>query len=820
MCPAAKPIESVAILGAGHCGRQVAFLMARVGLRVICLEPNVERLSVTRNDFESQFGRDLRLDWSSDLSLVSDVDLLWESVPESLSLKREALRPLLQVCTEQTILASNSSYLAPSMIFRGFPNPERFAGLHFHVPPWFASAVDVMPATRTSEIVLERLTHMVDRMQLTPIILKREYPGYVFNNLLHPLLVRSMELVERGVCRPEDVERAWRAVTRMPVGPFGMMLEIGLPTMRQILDNAVQHIGDQSSIRAHRFMQGWDGNLDRKECEQIVAPELAAEPIRSQASHGVPLALPQRRFCVYQLEWDSSDADLLPNVKFEDLLRNCERVEMVSARSDFGSVASDCTNWLWSDFQTGDDDRDGRRGDDGLSDAVMKLIHRIKGVHDESSSGMQSVDESNPERFLIACRDRRKPRPQDWPGLSGLARSVWLEDIARQWSSGSESLADRRTINDSYPIRYIEVDAQSARLACATRDRPQVTPASMNALKTSAGDKEALARQLLHVHQRFERGSWRVQRLRQLSWDRNLVGQGSRSFSDLVRGTRWLVSGGGRGITFHLAKLLGEHGARLELLGRTPMPRKAWYERDAEEIQFIRKELLREGAIHKRSLPAIAASFDSEVELSRNLKLLHDLKIEAYYHQVDVTNRTELDGAIHNIEMQRGGIDGVLHGAGYEQTTLLTKKSEESIRKTIESKVTGAVNLEAAVDSQTRWFIVLGSLAGYFGGIGQVDYAGANGLVGEMAMQSHNSWSNIQCLTIGWPGWEEVGMAARASSQWALQRAGHSLISIQEGVAHFRDLIESRVSGYVLICNPEELPKAFLKKETEGNEPI
>ncbi len=87
------------------------------------------------------------------------------------------------------------------------------------------------------------------------------------------------------------------------------------------------------------FMQGWDGNLDRKECEQIVAPELAAEPIRSQAFHGVPLALPQRRFCVYQLEWDSSDEDLLPNVKFEDLLRNCERVEMVSARSDFGSVA-------------------------------------------------------------------------------------------------------------------------------------------------------------------------------------------------------------------------------------------------------------------------------------------------------------------------------------------------------------------------------------------------------------------------------------------------------------------------------------------------
>lgn len=820
MCPAAKPIESVAILGAGHCGRQVAFLMARVGLRVISLEPNAERLSAARSDFESQFGRDLRLEWASDLNLVSEVDLLWESVPESLSLKREALRPLLQVCTEHTILASNSSYLAPSMIFRGFSNPERFAGFHFHVPPWFASAVDVMPATRTSSIVLERLTHLVDRMQLTPIVLKREYPGYVFNNLLHPLLVRSMELVERGVCRPEDVERAWRAVTRMPVGPFGMMLEIGLPTMRQILDNAVQHLGDQSSIRAHLFMQGWDGNLDRKECEQIVAPKLSTESIRSRASHGAPPDLPQRRFCVYQLEWDISDEDLLPSVKFEDLLRNFERVEKVSARTDIGTVANGGSNWFWSDFKTGDYDRDSGWGGVGLSSSVMKLIHRIKRDQDEVAFGMNSVDGSGTERFLVACRDRGKPCQQDWPGLSGLARSVWLEDIARRWNSGNESLADKRAMNDSYPIRYIEIDVQSARRVSGPLNSHQVSSESKAAVKAQAGDKEALARQLLHVHQRYERGSWRVQRLRKLAWDRSLGWGESRSFSELVRGTRWLISGGGRGITFHLAKLLGEHGARLELLGRTPVPRKAWYESNAEEIQFIRKELLREGAIHKRSLPAIAASFDSEVELSRNLKLLHDLKIEAYYHQVDVTNRAEMEGTIHNIEMQRGGIDGVLHGAGYEQTTLLAKKSDDSIRKTIESKVSGALNLEVAVDSQTRWFIVLGSLAGYFGGIGQVDYAGANGLVGEMAMQRHNGCSDIQCLTIGWPGWEEVGMAARASSQWALERAGHSLISIQEGVAHFRDLIESRVSGYVLVCNPEELPKAFLKKETEGYGPI
>ncbi|MCU0710514.1 MAG: SDR family NAD(P)-dependent oxidoreductase [Pirellula sp.] len=793
--------------------------MARVGLRVVCLESDSDRLITAREAYESHFGQNSGIDWSCAATAVEQVDLLWESVPESLTIKREALRPILQLCSEQTILASNSSYLAPSMIFRGFPNPERFAGFHFHVPPWFASAVDVMPAPRTSATVLERLTALVERMELTPIVLRREFPGYVFNNLLHPLLVRSMELVERGVCRPEDVERAWRAVTRMPVGPFGMMLEIGLPTMRQILDNAVQHLGDQSSIRAHRFMQSWSGQLDRDECEQIVAPDFSS----AEANHRRPVSQrpseQKKRFSSCQLVWEEADADLKPQLKLDELIRLHERAKADESESSNSVTYSERTIIFWPDCVPRNANGKGSCGEQNLSENLINLVHRMKEVFSFqviNNEGSQSDEESN----LIAWHDSSSMLPSRWPGLSGLARSVWLEDEARRWNAGEANATKLQYRDRLCSMRYLEVDVQSARRGCLSKNSidsgfdGKRDPGAVRDEKIEGDEKEVLASQLLHVHQRYERGQWRVQRLRKIAHAQEADKRKSKGIAELIRGTRWIVSGGGRGITFHLAKLLGEHGASLEMLGRTPPPRRAWYEKNEDEIQSTRKELLREGASHKRSLPAIAASFDSEVELSRNLKLLNDLKIEARYHQIDITNRDELEQFISSIEGQRGGIDGVLHGAGYEQTSLLVKKSEDSIRKTIESKVAGGVNLEAAIGAQTRWFIQLGSLAGYFGGIGQVDYSGANAMVGERALQLQSRWDDVQCLTIGWPGWEDVGMAARASSQWALQRAGHSLISIQEGVAHFRDLIEQRISGYVLVCNPDELPKAFLAKET------
>ena len=110
---------------------------------------------------------------------------------------------------------------------------------------------------------------------------------------------------------------------------------------------------------------------------------------------------------------------------------------------------------------------------------------------------------------------------------------------------------------------------------------------------------------------------------------------------------------------------------------------------------------------------------------------------------------------------------------------------------------------------QSRWFIQCGSVVGFFGGAGQVDYAAANGFQACFAESLSARWPDVQVLTIAWPGWREVGMAARPASSWSLGRSGHQLISIEEGTSHFIELLNAKVSGCVLLLPPDEIPLAI-----------
>jgi 3-hydroxybutyryl-CoA dehydrogenase len=784
MMQARHAIHSISILGAGHCGRQIAYVMSRAGVLTRCFEPTELLLETSRQQYELKFGGGSTVFWTTQIDEVCQSDLILESVPETLAIKRAALEPILHTCRSDTILASNSSYLAPSMVFRGFSNPERFAALHFHVPPWFATAVDVMPSSRTSPQVLERLTELIDRIGLTPIVLKREFPGYVFNNLLHPLLVRSMELVEREVCDPEDVERSWRAITHMPVGPFGMMLQIGLPTLRSILENAVAYLDDPGTLRAHRFLQRWDGMLDAHVCSRFSRPAVELNQFNTSGSLD--------RFSRYELTWEAADGGLAPLRDQLPLLRQCLESQEPSSRELKRERLLERGILVWPDFLRQDYlEFHKLQGPDvacDLIDLVMYLQRtQISKLLPDCKKSITLVWPSNSSRYS-----------QDRPfGLQGMGRSLWLECIAKTQDAVTR-------VSPMEPrVQIIEIDLQSPPW--------RMQPETLKAESCEVADI-GVADQFLHVHQRFQLGKWHVQKIRRLQCPGRALGPKPIDLRQLLHGTRWLISGGGRGITFQLALLLGENGAKLELLGRTPQPDTEWYDMPEVELQELRRETLRRAASEKGSLPGVAAAFDATSELARNLNLLDTKRIAYRYHALDVSNQQKLWNLAESLSSRGEPIDGILHGAGFEQTTLLSKKSEESIRKTISSKVRGCLNLESIVSESTRWFIQCGSLSGFFGGIGQVDYAAANGFLGARVEQQRHRWPHIQCLTIGWPGWEEVGMAARPSSKWALQNAGHALMPLQEGIRHFQWLLEHRVCGYVLICDHSEIPASLRVK--------
>ena len=151
---------------------------------------------------------------------TANADLVSESVFERLDIKRETHRLLDELCPSNTILTTNSSALLVSEIETAVQRGDRFAALHSHLG---APLVDIVGGPRTSAATIDILQRYVLSTGGVPLVLKKEYPGYVLNAMLGPLLTSAMLLVAEGVASTEDVDRAWMAERGAAMGPFGMM---------------------------------------------------------------------------------------------------------------------------------------------------------------------------------------------------------------------------------------------------------------------------------------------------------------------------------------------------------------------------------------------------------------------------------------------------------------------------------------------------------------------------------------------------------------------------------------------------------------------
>ncbi len=124
--------------------------------------------------------------------------------------------------------------------------------------------VDIMPHPGTSPETMDLLRAFAERIGQIPVVLKKESPGYVFNAMLGSLNWAAMDLVVNEVASVEDVDRAWTGVTKMLVGPFGMLDFVGLDLALEITERRAGIEGDPQS-RAHAALlkqyvdKGWLG---------------------------------------------------------------------------------------------------------------------------------------------------------------------------------------------------------------------------------------------------------------------------------------------------------------------------------------------------------------------------------------------------------------------------------------------------------------------------------------------------------------------------------------------------------------------------------
>ena len=258
---ASGPIQRVLIIGAGWTGRQIAGQMASHGLDVTLVDNHSAALEVSREwileqrePFSEQgYWPDVpreelagRIHTAADIdALTGEFDLILESVSEQFSLKRRIIKTYSERFASPTIIASNSSYFTPSMMQPHVISPGRFANLHFHVPIWRATLVDIASGPATDDATIQRLVVLAIRIGQTPLVQRIENPGYVFNWMLKALLQSALQLVDRKVALPADIDMAWKKVTGMAIGPFGIMDQIGVDLIHQTMSHARFVDGDE-----------------------------------------------------------------------------------------------------------------------------------------------------------------------------------------------------------------------------------------------------------------------------------------------------------------------------------------------------------------------------------------------------------------------------------------------------------------------------------------------------------------------------------------------------------------------------------------------
>ena len=243
-------IRRVLVIGAGTMGQQIAWQCAAHGYDVVlydiaatALEDALCHVSdysaklkaqglVTSEQCETALKRiTITIDPKN---AAQEIDLISESVPEDPKLKGKVFAQFDALCPPHTIFTTNTSTLIPSQFARASGRPDRLLALHFHPPVWTQNIVDVMPHKGTDPAITKRVIEFARSIGQIPIHLQRENHNYIFNAMFSAVSREALALAASGVATVEDIDRAWMGITKMPIGPFGMMDLVGLDTVWHI----------------------------------------------------------------------------------------------------------------------------------------------------------------------------------------------------------------------------------------------------------------------------------------------------------------------------------------------------------------------------------------------------------------------------------------------------------------------------------------------------------------------------------------------------------------------------------------------------------
>lgn len=166
---------------------------------------------------------------------ASDADLIIEAIAEDPQQKIAFYQELAKHMPEKTILVTNSSTMLPSTFAEYTQRPEKYLALHFANEIWKNNTAEVMGQPQTKQEYYDEVVKFAENINMVPLKLKKEQPGYILNSMLVPFLSAAEALYANDVADPETIDKTWVLATGAPNGPFRILDVVGLTTAYNIV---------------------------------------------------------------------------------------------------------------------------------------------------------------------------------------------------------------------------------------------------------------------------------------------------------------------------------------------------------------------------------------------------------------------------------------------------------------------------------------------------------------------------------------------------------------------------------------------------------
>ena len=250
--------ETFGVIGAGTMGNGIAQVAARAGYNVVMRDVAEDFLLRGMNAIDKSLQRDVdkerlsadekaeiigRIRTTIDMSALSDAFIVVEAVTENFEVKREVFKSLDQTTNADAILASNTSSISITKLGAATGRPDKVIGMHFMNPVPVMKLVEVIRGAATSDATYDTTRVLSEKLGKIPLECQ-DYPGFVSNRVLMPMINEAIFALHEGVASRESIDGIMKLGMNHPMGPLQLADFIGLDVCLAILNVLHDGFGD------------------------------------------------------------------------------------------------------------------------------------------------------------------------------------------------------------------------------------------------------------------------------------------------------------------------------------------------------------------------------------------------------------------------------------------------------------------------------------------------------------------------------------------------------------------------------------------------